>query len=208
MKDKLKYNSYAGIFRLSCGLKVFSLTTSEEIEAEANFMGHDVGLDTQEMLMSNPVYQKHCPSHFETLEIWRKQNSERIEENYDYENNCMNVTYHLKPFTSVDDYHHLDVCYDNLDIKRYSFRRTNGEPFLTMEVINNTIHKCRGKNNSIPRIKHMPLIQEFIENKKLSVAYDPANLGFIQADNEKLHSVFDILKTKLIKKYIDTSYQR
>ncbi len=74
----------------------------------------------------------------------------------------------------------------------YSFRNFNNNPYVTIEVRNNKIAQCKGRQDKPPIKKYIPYIQDFIKAMGFELNGDFFNVGLIQDKYGTLHNIFDI----------------
>ena len=69
-------------------------------------------------------------------------------------------------------------------IEIYSIRDERGEPHVTLEMRNNALHQCKGKQNKRPIAKYLPAVQAFIKSRKFKLVGDASNTGLVEQDGE------------------------
>ncbi len=77
-------------------------------------------------------------------------------------------------------------------VQIYSIRGEDGEPHVTLEVSNGSIHQCKGKGNKTPVNKYIPYVQEFIKKQNLEIEGDVKNIGLIKDKYGVLHNLYDL----------------
>ena len=88
--------------------------------------------------------------------------------------------------------------------KIYSIRDEYGEPHVTLEVRGTGVHQIKGKQNSAPVRKYVPVVVKFIESQHFEIVNDLKNLGLIRQDG-KLYDIYNLPKNFVVKGNLDLS---
>ncbi len=88
----------------------------------------------------------------------------------------------------------------------YSLRDENEEAHATLEVENNEVKQCKGKENKRPIEKYTPYIQTFVDIKKFKPDGDFIGMGLIKDDrNGKVYKINNIPNGTVLGK-VEFSY--
>ncbi len=86
----------------------------------------------------------------------------------------------------------------------YSIRDSENKPHVTLEINNNKICQCTGKNNKRPIPKYIPYVLELLEKLNLNLTIKTAKIGIIR--NEGVYyNLFDLPNEFVIKGDLDIS---
>ena len=79
-------------------------------------------------------------------------------------------------------------------IKFFSIRDKAGEPYATLEVRNNCILQCKGRDNKLVADEYLPYVQKFVMKQGFNPVLDLQNMGICKDVDGNIYDITDIPK--------------
>ncbi len=133
--------------------------------------GYQARLKAQELLEKSLIDVELVMSLPDRMSVYKLTSSRALDFESDYMGHCIGAGGY-------------DRGISDGSIEIYSIRDERGEPHVTLEVRNNALHQCRGKQNKRPIAKYLPAVQAFIKSRKFKLVGDTKNTGLVEQDGE------------------------
>ncbi|MFQ6696200.1 MAG: leucine-rich repeat domain-containing protein [Alphaproteobacteria bacterium] len=133
--------------------------------------GYQARLKGQELLEKSLIDVEFVMSLPDRMSVYKLTSSRALDFESDYMGLCVGAGGY-------------DRGISDGSIEIYSIRDERGEPHVTLEVRNNALHQCKGKQNKRPIAKYLPAVQAFIKSRKFKLVGDTKNTGLLAQDGE------------------------
>ena len=153
--------------------------------------GYQARLKAQELLEKSLIDVELVMSLPDRMSVYKLTSSRALDFESDYIGHCVGAGGY-------------DRGISDGSIEIYSIRDERGEPHVTLEVRNNALHQCRGKQNKRPIAKYLPAVQAFIKSRKFKLVGDTKNTGLVEQDGE-YYDIMHLPHGFVIKDNLDLS---
>ena len=133
--------------------------------------GYQARLKAQELLEKSLIDVELVMSLPDGMSVYKLTSSRALDFESDYMGHCVGAGGY-------------DRGISDGSIEIYSIRDERGEPHVTLEVRNNALHQCKGKQNKRPIAKYLPAVQAFIKSRNFELFGDVKNTGLLAQDGE------------------------